>query len=105
MRSGLSQTIDFMLLLNHDASHPTRIIPVVLEYSSPADMSLVRLSIGIGSSFALLKENDMPYGWFPLFFAELKLRLIPRSGERLYKRPAAAVSRRDCRSNGWASVR
>ena len=56
-------------------------MPSVRTYSRPADMSLVRLSTGIGSSLALLNANDIPNGWLPPFLVEAKVASMPNSRE------------------------
>ena len=78
-RIGLSQISVWLLLLNQDPSHATRTMPFGFTNSTPVEKSFVRLSSGIGTSFALLNANDAPHGISPLFLVLANARLIPTS--------------------------
>src|SRR6266508_210112 len=77
--NGLSQIIASTLLLNHDPSQPMLTRASRLAHSSEAFASVVRWSIGAGSSMSLLNPNDAPYGIAPLRRVLVTLNFRSRS--------------------------
>src|SRR6266545_2715972 len=74
-RTGLSKRISWMLLLNHEPSHATRIIPWSFIHSAAAVRSFARLSRGTGSWSATLNANEAPLTSWPVLLVELNAKL------------------------------
>jgi hypothetical protein len=68
-------------------------MPFWLTHSVPAFSSLLRWSIGTGSWFTLLNENEAFHGIVPVRPVLWKSRRMPIAGVGMYSRRMSAISR------------